>query len=235
MEVAPDLLGLVLATDDGRVARIVEVEAYAGTKDPASHAYRGRNARNATMWGPPGRLYVYFSYGVHWCANVVCDAEGTAGAVLLRAAEPLAGLEAMRAARWRAQREQPDRDLCRGPGRLTQALGIGAAHGGADLVTGDRGVRLVSDGSPAPADIAVTVRVGITRAVDVPARFVVAGSRWASGPAARAGATAGARPATGSAPTGDRRAGAARLASASHLPSRPAGGLRPLDTPRGVR
>jgi DNA-3-methyladenine glycosylase len=179
MDVAPALLGLLLAVGDGRVVRLVEVEAYEGERDPASHAYRGRTARNATMWGPPGHLYVYFSYGVHWCVNVVCGSEGAAAAVLLRAGEPVAGLEAMRAARWRSQRSRRDRDLCRGPGRLAQALGLGPAHAGADVVTGSGGVRLLDDGGR-PDAVTVGPRVGISRASEVPARFSFAASPWVS-------------------------------------------------------
>ena len=130
-EVAPRLLGAVLR--HGAVAvRLVEVEAYDGFADPASHAYRGRTARNAVMFGPPGHLYVYFSYGVHWAANVVCGPDGTASGVLLRAGEVIAGLEEARSRRGRSS----DRDLARGPGRLTQALGLSAEHKGADLFGG---------------------------------------------------------------------------------------------------
>ena len=123
-EVAPQLLNKLLVTADGRAGRIVEVEAYRGEQDPPATPSGVRTARNRVMYGPPGHLYVYFSYGVHWCANVVCGPAGEAQAVLLRALEPVAGLELMRQARWRDQRRQDDRDLCRGPGRLCQALGI---------------------------------------------------------------------------------------------------------------
>ncbi|HLH46150.1 MAG TPA: DNA-3-methyladenine glycosylase [Acidimicrobiales bacterium] len=182
LEVAPDLLGLLLVTADGRAARLVEVEAYCGPDDPASHAAPGPTARNRVMWGPAGHLYVYFSYGVHWCANVVCDAEGTAGAVLLRAGEPAAGLAAMRAARWRGQRQQRDRDLCRGPGRLAQALGIGRDDYGLDLLDPAGAIRLVDDGRRY-VNVVATPRIGITRAADRLARFAVADSPWVSGPA----------------------------------------------------
>ena len=136
--VARALLNKVLVRDDGRAARIVEVEAYRGEHDPGSHAFRGRTARNATMFGPAGGLYVYFTYGMHWCANAVCGDDGEGTAVLLRAAAPLDGLELMHAARGPAVRR--DTDLCSGPAKLCQAFGLDRAFDGADLVTGDRGV-----------------------------------------------------------------------------------------------
>jgi DNA-3-methyladenine glycosylase len=146
MEVAPALLNKLLVVGE-RVGRIVEVEAYRASEDPGSHAYRGLTRRNATMFGPPGHLYVYFSYGMHWCANVVCQPPGTAHAVLLRALAPVAGLEHMRAARAQGQRRPvSDRDLCRGPGRLCQALGITGAYDGADLVTRASAVRSEDEG-----------------------------------------------------------------------------------------
>ena len=186
MVVAPELLNKVLVAADGRAGRIIEVEAYAGAEDPASHAFRGRTARNATMFGPAGHLYVYFSYGVHWCANVVTDPAGEASAVLLRALDPVSGVEAMRAARWRGQKRQVDRDLCRGPGRLCQAMGIDRALDGADLcgpgpgrAPGGAGGRLwlVDDGTAPPAagcGLAVSPRIGISAATDVEWRFTVA-------------------------------------------------------------
>ena len=122
LEVAPELLNKVLVAPDGRAGRIMEVEAYRGADDPGSHGFRGMTKRNATMFGPPGRLYVYFTYGMHWCANVVAETDGVAAAVLLRALTPLEGLETMYAARGPAARR--DRDLCSGPAKLTQALGI---------------------------------------------------------------------------------------------------------------
>jgi DNA-3-methyladenine glycosylase len=179
--VAPDLVGKLLATDDGRVARIVEVEAYAGADDPGSHAYRGRTARNATMFGPPGGLYVYFTYGMHFCANAVCGPAETPQAVLLRAAAPVAGLDLMRAARWRTQRRQHDRDLCRGPGRLCQALGIDRAYDGADLVTGEGGVRLLADGWAPSRPPAVSTRIGLSAGADLEWRYFVENSPWVSG------------------------------------------------------
>ena len=151
LKVAPRLLNKLIVTADGRAGRIVEVEAYRGAEDPASHAFRGPTPRNRVMFGPGGHLYVYFSYGVHWCANVVCGPVGEAQAVLLRALEPVDGLELMRQARWRTNGRQDDRDLCRGPGRLCQALGIDGSFDGADLTARDAAVWLADDGVPPPA------------------------------------------------------------------------------------
>ncbi len=161
LELAPDLLNKVLVHDDpvhGRSAvRLVEVEAYRGAEDPGSHAYRGRTPRNTTMFGPPGHLYVYFSYGAHWCVNVVCGEPGVASAVLLRGAAPLEGLDVMRARRERARR---DVDLCSGPGKLAQALGLDRSFDGADLVRG--AVRILDDGVAPPVAAAVSPRVGLS-------------------------------------------------------------------------
>jgi DNA-3-methyladenine glycosylase len=162
-QVAPDLLNKVLVAADGRAGRIVETEAYCGAFDPAAHAFRGKTARNATMFGPPGHLYVYFTYGMHWCCNPVCGEEGEGVAVLLRALAPLAGLPAMRAARPACRN---DRDLCRGPARLCQAFGITGAQDGIDLTGGVAGFAIVDDGVAPPADPVVTTRIGITRAAD---------------------------------------------------------------------
>ena len=174
LEVAPDLLNKVLVAPDGRAGRIVEVEAYRGADDPGSHGFRGRTRRNATMFGPPGRLYVYFTYGMHWCTNAVAETDGVAAAVLLRALTPLEGLDAMYAARGRAARR--DRDLCSGPAKLTGALGIDGTFDGADLVAGDRGVTIVDDGRPPPPDPAVTTRIGLTNGAEFPWRFHVEGT-----------------------------------------------------------
>jgi DNA-3-methyladenine glycosylase len=167
--VAPRLLNTLLVRGE-RVARIVEVEAYRGLEDPASHAYRGPTRRNATMFGPAGRLYVYFTYGMHWCANVVCCPESVAGAVLLRAAAPVAGIETMWRARPAARRE---RDLCSGPAKLCQALGLTGEFDGSDLLAGDRGVRLCTDGSAPPEAPSVGPRIGIRVAAHHPWRWWV--------------------------------------------------------------
>ena len=165
---APRLLGARLRA--GPVAvRLTEVEAYGGAVDPGSHAYRGRTRRNAVMFGPPGRLYVYFTYGMHHCANVVCGPPGEAGAVLLRAGEVVAGIEVARSRRPRAG----DRDLARGPARLCQALALDLGADGTDLAAGDLRLELAP---PAPAErIARGPRVGLRAAADRPWRFWLTG------------------------------------------------------------
>lgn len=175
-EVAPDLLGKLLRRDDGRLARLVEVEAYA-PDDPAAHTFGGKTARNQSMFGPPGRLYVYLSYGIHWCANLVCGPEGYGAGVLLRAAEPLDGLELMREARGR----EPLRELCSGPGRLAQAFGIDRGLDGCD-VTGTGPISVLDDGTRATHVIACP-RIGVSKNAAEPLRFLVAGSRYLSKPA----------------------------------------------------
>ena len=181
--VAPDLLNKVLVLG-GRAGRIVDVEAYAGREDPGSHAFRGITRRNATMFGPPGLLYVYFSYGMHWCANAVCGEEGEGLAVLVRALAPLEGVEEMRVARPAARR---DRDLCNGPGKLCQALGIGREHDGADLATGDRGPFVADDGTPPPTAPGTGLRIGLTAGADLPWRWYVPGDPNLSRPGRSAG------------------------------------------------
>jgi DNA-3-methyladenine glycosylase len=171
-EVAPTLLGAVLR--HGAVAvRLTEVEAYDGGSDPASHAYRGRTARNAVMFGPPGHLYVYFSYGMHWAANLICGPDGLASGVLLRSGEVVEGLEVARERRGSAR----DRDLARGPGRLTQALGIKAEHKGAYLLDGGP-LRL--EPGPPPETVLAGPRVGVSVEADRPWRFWEADSRFVS-------------------------------------------------------
>lgn len=161
---APGLLGALISAG-GVTIRLTEVEAYAGVgADPASHAHRGRTPRNAVMFGPPGHLYVYFTYGMHYCANVVTGADGDGSAVLLRALQPIAGIELMR------QRRQGRADLTGGPAKLCQAMAIGPEHNGVDLC-GGADPSLWDDGTPPPARPQVGPRVGITRAVDVPWRW----------------------------------------------------------------
>ena len=183
-EVAPDLLGKLLVRSGPeagavRSGRIVEVEAYCGGEDPGSHAYRGETPRNRTMFGPPGGLYVYFTYGMHWCANAVCGGEGEGVAVLLRALAPREGVDLMRASRPRARR---DRDLTSGPAKLCQALGLDRAFDGADLTTADRGVWVADDGTPPPDNPLQTTRIGLTRGADHPWRWCVPGDPNVSGP-----------------------------------------------------
>jgi DNA-3-methyladenine glycosylase len=162
LNVAPRLLGCVIEhrTDEGTVAvRLTEVEAYRGEDDPGSHAFRGRTPRNAVMFGPPGHVYVYFTYGMHWCMNVVCEPAGRARAVLLRAGEVVEGVDLARARRPAAR---SDRDLARGPARLTQALGVSGGQNGADASDPAGRLRLLT---PHPSDesraVATGPRVGI--------------------------------------------------------------------------
>jgi DNA-3-methyladenine glycosylase len=170
--VAKALLNKVLVHGE-RAGRIVEVEAYCGAVDPGSHAFRGMTPRNATMFGPPGGLYVYFTYGMHWCANAVCGDEGEGVAVLLRALAPLDGLDQMRAARGAAARR--DRDLASGPAKLCQAFGIDGTFNGADLVSGDLGVTIVDDGVRPPRRPANSRRIGLTAGAEHPWRWYVPG------------------------------------------------------------
>jgi DNA-3-methyladenine glycosylase len=173
---APDLLNKLLVhhTADGvrLAARIVEVEAYLGSDDAGSHAYRGLTPRIEVMFGRPGHLYVYFTYGMHWCANVVATKDGDAAAVLLRAAAPVDGIEVMRARRVKARR---DRDLLAGPARLTQAFGVTGVDNGNDLVRGP--IRILDDGVAPPEEPGVSVRIGLSpgRGDEHPWRFVVPG------------------------------------------------------------
>jgi DNA-3-methyladenine glycosylase len=166
VELAPELLNKVLVAGPC-AGRIVEVEAYRAD-DPASHSYRGRTPRNAVMFGPAGHLYVYFTYGMHFCANVVAAWEGDAQAVLLRSLVPLRGVELMRQRRG----GRPDRNLADGPGKLCQALGIDRRHDGVDLCT-DSELAVVDDGTPPPPTPRITSRVGIRLATDQPWRWLV--------------------------------------------------------------
>jgi DNA-3-methyladenine glycosylase len=192
LEVAPDLLGCVLEhqTKAGLVAvELTEVEAYAGRSDPASHAYRGKTPRNAVMFGPPGHAYVYFTYGMHFCVNVVClGEEGSASAVLLRAGAVIAGEDLARTRRTRGVASVAWRDLARGPARLCQALDIDRSLDGADVCVADSPLRVCAGaGNPArsgnllapgeddppgtPRKIATGPRVGVSRAAEIPWRF----------------------------------------------------------------
>jgi DNA-3-methyladenine glycosylase len=171
-EVAPDLIGATLLVD-GVGGIIVEVEAYHHT-DPAAHSYRGPTPRNSVMFGPPGFIYVYRSYGIHWCVNFVCEKAGSASAVLMRALEPTHGIPRMR----RRRGLQDERALCSGPGKLTEALGITHAYNGLPL-----------DAPPialyAPRtkpDVVTGIRIGITKAVDLPWRYGLRGSKFLSKP-----------------------------------------------------
>jgi len=168
LEVARDLLGRVVVhtCDAGEVAvRLTEVEAYAGPGDPGSHAARGRTPRTAVMFGPPGHAYVYFSYGMHWCANLVCGPEGTASAVLLRAGEVVGGLEL---ARHRRPAARKDVDLARGPARLAAALGLDGARDGADLCAPTSALHVLEDDAAPPSssrgrvEVLTGPRVGVS-------------------------------------------------------------------------
>lgn len=168
LEVAPLLLGATLRHGDVAV-RLTEVEAYDGAHDPGSHAHRGRTRRNGVMFGPPGHLYCYFTYGMHTCCNVVCRDEGTAGAVLVRAGQVVDGVGTARSRRPRSS----DRDLARGPARLCRALGIALDHDGTDLAAG--AIRL-EIGEPVAAEaISTGPRVGLRQAPDWPWRFWLTG------------------------------------------------------------
>jgi DNA-3-methyladenine glycosylase len=176
-DVAPDLIGATFLVG-GTGGVIVEVEAYHHT-DEAAHSFNGQTARNAVMFGPPGRLYVYRSYGIHWCVNFVCEPEGSAAAVLIRALMPTAGLAAMR----RRRGVVSDRLLCSGPGRLCQALAITGDDNGAAL---DRAPFAVFPRT-APVDIVAGPRIGITRAAELPWRYGLKGSRFLSRPFIKSG------------------------------------------------
>jgi DNA-3-methyladenine glycosylase len=183
-EVSRDLLGKLLVRNESNQVisgRIVEVEAYL-SDDPAAHSAAGRTARNDVLFGPPGRAYVYFIYGNHWCFNVSCLPDGIAGGVLFRAIEPVDGIELM--ARARGITLNGDRDLrllTSGPGRLAEAFGITRERdNGKDLFAPDSDLWIGDDGSRAP-EIATTVRIGITKAAEMPLRYVILGNKFVSG------------------------------------------------------
>ena len=203
MQVAPDLLGCVLTheTAGGLVAvALAEVEAYDGRNDPASHAFRGRTARNAVMFGPPGHAYVYFTYGMHFCMNLVCQRDGGASAVLLRAGRVTDGvpLATARRAKRLARAAPREVDLARGPARLCEALAVDLSHDGVDAVDPASPLRALAAPAPVPAaSISHGPRVGISRATDVPWRFWITGDPTVSPYRAYAARRARAKPVTG--------------------------------------
>ncbi len=181
--VARMLLGKLLVCEcsgERLAGRIVEVEAYFGTEDPAAHAYVGRTERNAVLFGPPGMAYVYFIYGMYYCLNVACEPDGHAGCVLIRALEPVEGLETM--AKFRKLPPHPKPQLLTsGPGRLCQALNITrAAHNGLDVTNKSSCLRIEDDGHR-PEEILVTPRIGIRHAAELQARFLIDGNKFVSG------------------------------------------------------
>jgi DNA-3-methyladenine glycosylase len=184
-KVSHDLLGKILVRQEGRKllkARVVEVEAYLGADDPAAHAAAGRTPRNDVLFGPPGRAYVYFIYGNHWCFNVSCLPDGVAGGVLFRALEPLEGIDAMAKARGVSVQSPRDlRLLTSGPGRLAEAFGITRARDNAKDMTSPKSDLWLADDGSRPPQVATTVRIGITKAADMPLRYVVVGSPFVSG------------------------------------------------------
>ena len=198
LELAPRLIGAVVVSGVGLdevAVRLTEVEAYAGADDPASHAFRGPTPRTAVMFGPPGHLYCYFTYGMHWCANIVCGVEGEATAVLLRAGEVIGGQPAARVRRPAARR---DVELARGPARLATCLGLAAAQNGADLCSPASPVRLASLPSRRRVGVVSGPRVGISVATERPWRFWLAGAPSVS--AFKAGGRAGGRKRGGGGP-----------------------------------
>jgi DNA-3-methyladenine glycosylase len=190
--VARELLGKLLIRREGKrllAGRIVENEAYLGAIDPASHAYIGRTPRNAVLFGPPGHAYVYFIYGMYFCTNVSCKPEGNGGGVLLRALEPVLGLEAMADARGIELPSEPRtaqlRMISSGPGRMSEALGITRPRDNDKDFTSARSDLWLADDGHRPKEIVVTARIGINVAVDEPLRFVIAHNPFVSGPKLR--------------------------------------------------
>jgi DNA-3-methyladenine glycosylase len=181
--VGPDLLGKVLIRREGRrmlAARIVEVEAYLGAEDPAAHASIGKTARNAVLFGPPGFAYVYFIYGNHYCLNVSCLPDGTPGGILFRALEPLAGIPEMYKLRG-IETDSDLRKLTSGPGRLAAAFGITRDRDNGKDMTTLRSDLYIADDGTLPPQALITKRIGITKAADMPLRYIVAGNRFVSG------------------------------------------------------
>jgi DNA-3-methyladenine glycosylase len=184
--VARQLLGKILIREvEGLklTARIVEVEAYLGTEDPAAHSAAGRTLRNAVLFGPPGHAYIYFIYGNHYCLNVSCEPEGKAGGILFRALEPLSGIEEMARSRGIELRGPQDwPKLTAGPGRLCQAFGITRVRDNDRDLTSPKAGLWIGDDACRPRRIAVTPRIGITKAADMPLRYLIPGNRFVSGP-----------------------------------------------------
>ena len=185
-QVGPDLLGKVLVRKQGRkmlAARIVEVEAYLGSDDAAAHAFAGRTTRNAVLFGPPGYAYVYLIYGNHYCLNVSCLPDGTPGGILFRAVEPLVGIEQMAQARGISLNgERSLRLLTSGPGRLAEAFGITRERDNGKDLTDARSDLLIANGDGPRVQVLTTPRIGITKAAQMPLRYVIAGNRFVSGP-----------------------------------------------------
>jgi len=181
--VGPDLLGKILVRREGRkrmTGRIVEVEAYLGAEDAAAHAFAGKTARNAVLFGPPGYAYVYFIYGNHYCLNVSCLPDGIPGGILFRAVEPIQGMEAM--FKLRGIDESSDlRRLTRGPGRLAAAFGITREQDNGKDLTSSRSDLYIADDGAAPPEVLITKRIGIKKAADMPLRYIVPGNRFVSG------------------------------------------------------
>jgi DNA-3-methyladenine glycosylase len=197
-DVSRDLLGKVLVRNESNyrmVGRIVEVEAYLGSDDPAAHAAAGRTARNDVLFGPPGRAYVYFIYGNHWCFNVSCLPDGIAGGVLFRALEPLEGIEQMAQVRGIQVKSERDlRLLTTGPGRLAEAFGITRQRDNGKELFSSASDLWIGDDRSAPPRIAMTARIGITKAAEMPLRYVIIGNKFVSGKQERVGAAALSRP-----------------------------------------
>jgi DNA-3-methyladenine glycosylase len=181
--VAPDLLGKILVRRQGRrllTGRIVEVEAYPGSGDPASHTFIGRTPRNAVLFGPPGYVYVYFIYGNHFCLNVSCLPDGVGGGILFRAVEPIRGIEEMLKLRG-VDKGSDLKSLTSGPGRMAEAFGITRERDNGKDLTNPRSDLYIADDGSAPPRVVITKRIGIKKAVDMPLRYVVEGNRFVSG------------------------------------------------------
>jgi DNA-3-methyladenine glycosylase len=187
--VSPDLLGKLIVRKNGHkliAGRIVEVEVYLGADDAAAHSAAGRTARNDVLWGPPGHAYVYFIYGMYYCLNISCLPDGQAGCVLIRALEPVSGLEAMAAARKLGDLDLDSvrdlRKLASGPGRLSEALCVTRPRdNGKDMLSPQCDLQVRDDGF-VPEGIETTPRIGITKSADMPLRYVIAGSKFLSRP-----------------------------------------------------